>query len=77
MYAMHAVSIHVIRKTAAAADAANNHEFLPRHAELGECALEGIEDRIVTATGAPADVVRRDEVLAVEGGDERRRRRRR
>ena len=63
------VGLHVIREPAGAADAADDDEVLALDAELGKRALERVEDRVIAATRAPADVVGCDEVLAGEFRD--------
>ncbi len=50
-----AVALDVIGETAGAADAGNEHGVRRVRAKLRQCALHGLEDRIVPATRAPAD----------------------
>lgn len=60
------VGVHVIGESARAADARNDHEVFTRNAEFRQRALERVEDGVIAATGAPADIVRSDKVLASE-----------
>jgi hypothetical protein len=62
--AVDAVGLHVIRKPTRAADAADEHDLLARNAEARHDALDLGQDRVVTATRAPADFLIRHEVLA-------------
>ena len=50
-----AKGVHVIREAGRAADAGNDHEVFALDAEVGEDGLDGGEDGVVTAAGAPAD----------------------
>lgn len=63
-----AVGVHVEREAAGAADAGDADELFARDAEFWEDALECVEDGVVAAAGAPADVIGGDEVLAGERG---------
>src|SRR5271155_1140525 len=47
--------VHVIREAAGAADAGDEDEFLARDAEFSEDGLNGGEDGVIAAAGAPAD----------------------
>ncbi|MCY1186821.1 hypothetical protein D9M73_277310 [compost metagenome] len=53
MDSVEAVGFHIIRETRRAADAADEHGVFGPRADLGHGALHRLEDRIVTATGAP------------------------
>ena len=61
-----AIGVHVEREPARAADATDDGEVLARHAEFREGALQRVEDGVIAAAWAPADFVRRDEILAGE-----------
>src|SRR5207249_10203359 len=50
--AVEAVSVHVIRQAAGAADARDEDDLLPRHAEIGHQLLGLRQDRVVAAAGA-------------------------
>ena len=65
--AVHAVGVHVIREPARAADAADEHLVLGLAAELRHEELQRGEHRVVPATGTPADLLVRREVLAGQG----------
>src|SRR5437763_713898 len=57
MDAVHSVGVHVVRKTARAADTANEDDLLAGHADLRQHLFHLSEDRVVAAAGAPADVL--------------------
>ncbi len=65
---VHAVGVHVVREARRAADAGDEDDVLAAQAELGQEALDGGEDRVVAAAGAPADLLVGLEVL---GGERR------
>src|SRR5690606_9495522 len=52
-----AVALDVVRKAARAADAADEHRLRRIGADLRQRALHGLEDRIVAAARAPADLL--------------------
>ena len=64
---VHPVGVHVVREPGGAPDARQEHGGLPAHAELGHQHLDGGQDRVVTAPGAPPDLLVRGPVLA--GGE--------
>src|SRR5690349_2559725 len=47
--------IHVVRKTARAADSRNNDELLAGNSQLGKDSLDRGQNGIISAAGAPAD----------------------
>src|ERR1043166_1199544 len=51
--------LHVVREARRAADAGDEHDVLSRHAHLRHEPLNGREDRVVAAAGAPTHVVLR------------------
>src|SRR6185436_10953733 len=51
------VRVDVVRKPARAADARHHHHLVLREAELGEHLLRGVEDGVVAAARAPADLL--------------------
>src|SRR6185503_2977262 len=61
-----AVRVHVVREAARAADTGDEHGALALDAELRERALNGGEDRVVTATRAPTHVLVGLEILLGE-----------
>lgn len=60
---VHPVGVHVVREAGGAADAGDEDDVLLRQAQFGHEALDGGEHRVVTAAGAPADLLVRLEVL--------------
>ena len=64
--AVEAVSLHVVRKTAGAANAADEDNVFARDLELRQHLLHLGEDGVVPATGAPAHFLVRCEVFAGE-----------
>src|SRR5690606_32317520 len=72
---VHPVGVEVVREAAGAADAGDEDDVLPAQAEVGQERLHGLEYGVVTAPGAPADLLVGGEVLAREqlvlaaGGD--------
>src|SRR3546814_8192998 len=58
-----AVSLHIIRKTRRAADARDEHRLGRIGADLGQRPLDGLEDRVIAAHWAPADLLIRFPVL--------------
>ena len=52
-----AVGVHVVGEAGGAADAGDEDHVLPRDAELGHEHLDGGEDGVVAAAGAPADLL--------------------
>ena len=65
---VHAVGVHVVREAARAADAGDEHDLLAGDAEGGHHLLHLGEDRVVAATGTPADVLVAGEVGRLENG---------
>ena len=63
-----AVGFHVIGETAGASDPAEDNELLLWDAEVRKGFLDGVEDGVIPASGAPADVVLGDEILFGKGG---------
>ena len=63
-----AVGRHVIRKAAGAADAADEHRLFAGDAEVGHGALNGLQNGIIAATRAPADLLVARPVLGGGGG---------
>src|SRR5690606_17203730 len=63
---MESVGIDVVRKTAAAANAAYPSHVFRSHADLGQCPLYGRQDGVVAATWAPAHILVGGEVLSGE-----------
>ena len=61
-----AVGVHVVREAAGAADARDERHLLAWHADRGERLLHLGEDRVVPATGAPADLLVGLEVVGFE-----------
>ena len=57
------VGVHVVRQPAGAADARDEHDVLPRHAEVRHHLLGLGEDRVVAAARAPAHLLVGHEVL--------------
>jgi hypothetical protein len=51
------VRVHVVREAARAADPGDEHDVLPRDAEVGHHLLHRAQDRVVPAAGAPAHVL--------------------
>ena len=72
---VHAVGVEVVREAAGAADAGDEHDVLAAQPEVGQEGLHGLEHGVVTAPGAPADLLVGREVLAglglalTDGGD--------
>ncbi len=63
----HSVSVHVVVwKAGTAADSGDHGCLVRRHAKLGHCLVEHIEDGVVAAAGTPAGVLR---VLKSEGAN--------
>ena len=60
---VHPVGVHVVREAGGAADAGDEDDVLLGQAELGHEALDGGEDRVVAAAGAPAHFLVGLEVL--------------
>ena len=54
---VHAVGVEVVGEPRRAADAGDEHDVLAAQAELGQEALDGLEDGVVAAAGAPADLL--------------------
>ncbi len=52
--AVHPVGVHVVDEAPGAADARHEHDLVRRDAELRHERLDGGEDRVVAAAGAPA-----------------------
>ena len=61
--AVYPVSVHVVGKAARAADAADEHDVLLGHVQLGHHLLHGGEDGEVGAAGAPAHFLIADEIF--------------
>src|SRR5207245_5856468 len=61
--AVYPVGVHVVGKAARAADAADEHDVLLRHVQLGHHLLHGGEDGEVGAAGAPAHFLIATETL--------------
>src|ERR1700722_1966716 len=66
---MKAKRVHVIREAARAADAGDHDEILALDAEVGKHRLYGGKDRVVPATGAPANFLVSLEVFLGERRD--------
>ncbi len=66
MDGVHSVSVHVVWKAGTAADSGDHGCLVRRHAKLGHCLVEHIEDGVVAAAGTPAGVLR---VLEVGGSE--------
>ena len=66
---VHPVGVHVVREAARAADAGDEHRVLGRDAELGHQLLDGEQDAVVAAAGAPADLLVAGPVLLRRQGD--------
>src|SRR5690606_25417446 len=73
---VHAVGVEVVGEAAGAADAGDEDDVLAAQPEVGQEGLDGLEDGVVAAAGAPADLLVGGEVLAGlllalgEGGDQ-------
>src|SRR6185295_14329108 len=72
-----AVGVDVVREAAGAADARHHHHLVLRESQLREDLLRGVQDRVVPAAGAPADLLVALEVLLGVDGTGRRLGRRR
>ena len=57
------VGLQVVREPARAADAADERDVLAAQPQLGQEVADGVEDDVVTAAGAPADLLVAGEVL--------------
>ncbi len=60
---VHPVGVHVVREAGGAADAGDEDDVLPGQAEFGHEALDGGQDGVVAAAGAPAHLLVGLEVL--------------
>ena len=60
---VHPVGLHVVREARRAADPGDEDDPLALEAELGHEALDDVEDRVVAAARAPANLLVRLEVL--------------
>src|SRR5271165_4652478 len=60
-----AIGFQVIREPARAADAADEDDVLPAQSQLGQEVAHRVEDDVVTATGAPPDLLVAGEVLGL------------
>src|SRR5690606_8920439 len=61
-----AVSLDVVRKARRATDARDEHRILRHCANVGERTRNGLEHGVVAATGAPAHLLRRGEILGLQ-----------
>ncbi len=61
---VHAVGVHVVREAGGTADAREEHGVLAAHAEVGHQHLDGGQDGVVAAAGAPAHLLVAAPVLA-------------
>jgi len=59
-----AIGVEVVWKSTAASDSTDPDEALPGDPEVGQDALNGGKDRVVSATWTPADLLTADEVFA-------------
>ena len=59
------IGLQVVREPARAADAADEHDVLAAQSELGQEVADGVEDDVVTAARAPADLLVAGEVLGL------------
>ena len=66
---VHAVSVHVIRKAARAADARDEHNVLARDAEGRHDLFHLCKNRIVTTAGTPTNVLVAGKVGRLEDGE--------
>ena len=64
MHAVKAVAVQIGRQPGGASDAGDEDDVLPRDAELGQKPLDGGQDGVVPASGAPANLLVAGEVLA-------------
>ena len=67
MYGVHAIGIGVIGKARGAADAGDNYDIFPRHANLRQYLLHLRKYGIIAAPGAPADFLISLEILCSKG----------
>ena len=65
---VHPVGVHVVREARGAADPGDDDHVLAGDAEAGQEALDGVEDDVVTAAGAPAHLLVGLEVLRLQLG---------
>jgi len=66
MNGMKTISVHIIRKPTGTTNPTDDHKFFLRNSKLGEGALYGIENRVITTTRTPPDIVGRNKILFVE-----------
>ena len=69
MDGVHPVGVHVVGEAARASDAGDEHGVLRRDTEVGHELLDGLEDAVVAAAGAPADLLVAGPVLLSGEGD--------
>src|SRR4029453_17541178 len=65
---VHPGGVHVVREAGRPADAGHEHRVLAADAEVGHEQVDGGEDRVVAAAGAPADLLVAGPVLLGGGG---------
>src|SRR4051812_48138355 len=66
MNTMHSISIHIIWKTAAAANTGYDHDIFFRDAQRGHDLLYLGQDGIITTSRAPADLLIGSEIFGSE-----------
>ncbi len=64
MDGMHPVGLQVVREAGGTADTRDEGDVLAGYPELGQKPLDGGQNRVVAAAGAPADLLVGREVLA-------------
>ncbi len=62
---VHAIGFQVVREPARAADATDEDNVFAAQPQLGQEVAHRVEDDVVTATGAPADLLVTGEVLGL------------
>lgn len=62
MDAVHSVGVHVVRKTTAATDTADEDSFLTWNPKVGKNLFHLRENGVVAASGAPAYILIRSEI---------------
>ena len=62
MDAVHSVGVHVVRKTTAATDTADEDSFFSWHSKIRKYLLHLRENGVVAASGAPAYILIRSEI---------------